>query len=222
MFLLIVTQTLHVVMIIVGIVAAAVFAFLFYRLFIHPALQLKADQESPPPEAGYTLDIILEDPTRFRTIAVGCLDGDIKLRLNGIKEDQLVLKFKKERDLEEYEITVVPGANIFYRAPHAQKIEPLKSSEIFESRELIGHPALFRVAAHVKNNRPLQYVEFELSTQYFINNIGEEKMKFPLTMKRIFPGVDVNSRNKKGLYVFGRFQVEHSDQEEEAAAEAEA
>ncbi len=214
MFLLIVPTGLNILMLVLGLLSASAFVLIVYRMFIRPALMIKADQDSPPPEEGWTYEVLIDDPDRFRQVSVGLLDSDIKLRLQGIREDQLILKFQKERDMEEYEITVQPGTNLFYRPPHGKKIEPLKGTENFESRELIGHPALFRVAASVKNNRPLQYVEFELSTKYVINKIGEEKMMFFFKMSRVFPGVDVNSRSKKGLYMFSRFQVAEDDQDE--------
>lgn len=214
MFLLIVPTGLNILMLVLGLLSASALVFIVYRMFVRPALMIKADQDSPPPEEGWTYEVLIDDPDRFRQVSVGLLDSDIKLRLQGIREDQLILKFQKERDMEEYEITVQPGANLFYRPPHGKKIEPLKSGESFESRELIGHPALFRVAASVKNNRPLQYVEFELSTKYVINKIGEEKMMFFFKMSRVFPGVDVNSRSKKGLYMFSRFQVADDDQDD--------
>ena len=214
MFLLIVPGGLNFVMLLLGIFSLVSTIWILYRLLIRPALMIKADRESPPPEEGWTYESLMDDAKRQRTVSVGLLDSDIKLRLQGIREDQLQLKFRKERELEEYEITVEPGTNLFYRPPHGKKIEPLKHSESFESRELIGHPALFRVAAGVKNNRPLQYVEFELSTRYVINNLGEEKMKFLFTMTRVFPGVDVNSRSKKGLYMFSRFKVADEEHDE--------
>lgn len=215
MFLLIVPGGLNLVMLFLGVTSLVAFVWIVYRLFIRPALMIKADRESPPPEEGWAYEILMDDPMRFRTVSVGLLDSDIKLRLQGIREDQLILKIQKERELEEYEFTVQPGTNLFYRPPHGKKIEILKNNEVFESRELIGHPALFRAAASVKNNRPLQYVEFELSTKYVFNNLGEEKMKFLLTMTRVFPGVDVNSRSKKGLYMFSRFKAAEDDSHDE-------
>jgi hypothetical protein len=32
-------------------------------------------------------------------------------------------------------------------------------------------------------------------------------MKFLLTLKKIFPSLDKNSRNKKGIYTFGRVKL---------------
>jgi len=217
-FAIIVPGILNWIMFLLGAVSFAALILICYRLFVAPALRLKAERDSPPPEEGYALDILLDDQNRRQTITIGQLDGDIKLRLNGIREDQLKFRFEKERELEEYTITVQPGANIFYRPPHARKLEPMKEAEHFESRELIGHPATVRVAASVQHNRPLQYAEFELSTGFVINKIGEEQMRFRLTLTRIFPGVDVSTRNKQGVYGFGRFKVADPDAEEAETA----
>src|SRR5690606_26627421 len=106
------------------------------------------------------------------------LDSDIKTRLAGIKEDHVALRFEKDRETEDYQIAVTSGGAAFWRPPHAKKIEVLKGTELFDSRELIGYPALLRAAANVKDGRALQYVEFELATNFFINRFGEEKMRF--------------------------------------------
>lgn len=216
MMLIVVPAALNLAMLLLGAAAAAAFIAICYHLFVSPALKLKAEQDSPPPREGFVYEVRLDDQRRNRRVSVGLVDSDIKLRLSGIKEDQLVFKFVKERELEEYEITVSPGAQIFWRPPHARKIEPMKDDETFPSRELIGHPALFRVAASVKNNRPLQYAEFELSTSFFINSIGEEQMRFAISLLRVFPGVDSKSRNKKGLFSFSRFKAGQEDAGEAA------
>lgn len=199
-------------MLALGVGSAGAFAFLSYRLFIRPALRVKAERDSPPPEEGWRKEILIDEADRQRRFSIGQLDSDIKLRLAGIKEDQLILQFRKDRGLEEYEITVSPGPNVFYRAPHARKIEPIRSSEVFQSRELIGNNAMFRVAASVKDNRPLQYVEFLLTSRYIISNLGQERMQFELEISRIFPSLDEKSRDKKGIFSFGRFKQEADEE----------
>ncbi len=193
-------------MALIGVGALIGISWIFYMLFVGPARKLKAEQDAPPPQEGYTYEILISDENRQRTVRVGLLDADIKLRLNGIRDDHLQIRFVKERGLQEYQIDLIPGPNVYYRPPHARKIEAMKAAESIESRELIGHPASFRLAASVKNNRALQYVEFELSTRFIINNLGEEVMRFTLALTRIFPGVDIQSRNNRGLYMFSRFR----------------
>ena len=202
-----------------GLLAGLLLLFLLYRLLLEPALHARADIDSPPPEEGRSWEIVL-DQGRTRTITIGQVDSDITTRMQGVKEDHLSIRLDKERELEEYQITISPGGSVFWRPPHSKKTEPLKGTEVIDSREIIGHPLGLRIAAVVRDNRPIQYLEFALSTEYFFNQYGEEKMKFRLTMIRISPGVDVKSRNKKGLYMFGRAETDH-DRETETEGDEE-
>ena len=216
MFLLIVPFFLDLTVFLIGVGALAALSWILYRLIIGPSLQVLAERRGLPPEDGTSIDILLDHNRRTEVISIGQLDSRIKTRMMGIKEDHLVIKFKKEQDLEEYEITVVPGGPVHYRPPHGAKLEAIKGSETFESSELIGHPATFRLAAFVQHNRLLQFIEVELSCSFVINSVGEEKMKFTLTITRIFPSVDRKKPPRKGVYFFGRLQTEESgDMDEE-------
>jgi hypothetical protein len=64
----------------------------------------------------------------------------------------------------------------------------------------------------MQKNRPIHYVEFELSVKFIIDNLGEERMKFFLKINRIYPGVDLKSRDKKGIYSFGRIKTEEKEE----------
>lgn len=211
LFWLIVPEFLDWLILILGLISFIIFILIVYRMFVRPALMVKAEQDAPPPVEGYKFELLIEDIERVQLITIGQLDGKINTRLNGIKEDHLQLKIVKDRGLEEYEFTVQSGGPLQYRRPHARKLDLLKGSETFASRELIGHPALFRVVASMKDNRALQYVEFELSVSYVINNIGEEKMRFTLELTRIYPSLDEDSRDKKGLFSFGRLKRESEE-----------
>ncbi|MCB1138544.1 MAG: hypothetical protein KDK23_07285 [Leptospiraceae bacterium] len=197
-----------------AVVSALFLLYAFFRFIMAPVLHTMQDRNAPPPKEGYIHDIIIDQKERRKSVSVGQLDGTIATRLVGIKEDHLQLYFEKERDLEEYQITVDSGGPVFFRPPHARHLEMLRSREHFESRELIGHPASFRIAAMVRDGRPIQYIEFELSTRFVMNRMGEEKMKFMLELKRVFPGLDPKSRSKKGVFSFSRLKVE----EEKASA----
>ncbi|MBI40531.1 MAG: hypothetical protein CMF59_13100 [Leptospiraceae bacterium] len=199
---------------ILAIASSLFLLFAFFRYILAPVMHTLQDRNAPPPKEGYIQDIIIDQKERRKSVIVGQLDGTIATRLVGIKEDHLRLDFLKERDLEEYQITVESGGPVFFRPPHARHLEMMRGKEVFESRELIGHPASFRIAAMVRDGRPIQYVEFELSTRFVMNRMGEEKMKFLLELKRIFPGLDSKTRNKKGVFSFSRIKVE----EEKASA----
>ena len=59
-----------------------------------------------------------------------------------------------------------------------------------------------------QNNEITESVVYhKLTAKYFITRAGDERMKFLLTLKKIFPSLDKNSRNKKGIYTFGRVKL---------------
>ncbi|MBU43766.1 MAG: hypothetical protein CMN76_11140 [Spirochaetaceae bacterium] len=211
---IVIPTAVDVVLWILAIASTLFLLYAFFRFILAPVLHTMQDRNAPPPKEGFTYEILIDQKERRKQVSVGQLDGHIATRLVGIKEDHLHLAFHKERDLEEYQIAVEPGGPVFFRAPHHKHLEYMRGKETFESRELIGHPAGFRIAAMVRDGRPIQYVEFELSTRFVMNRMGEEKMKFILELKRIFPGLDSKTRNKKGVFSFSRLKVE----EEKASA----
>lgn len=211
--LLVIPAYVHIAFIVFGILCTGALLFAFYKVILVPVFKTMLDRDSPPPKEGSVVELIIEPPSRSRHYHIGQVDAHLPTRMMGIREDHMVIHIVKERDLEEYEITLNPGGPVLYRPPHAKNLEFMKGSETFESRELIGHPAGFRLAANVKDNRALQYVEFEFSTKYFIDNVGEERMKFLLELKRIFPGVDEKARTRTGKYPFGRLKTEESTEE---------
>lgn len=214
MILLMLPAYINYLMLALGILSFGGSLYLVYRIVIGPALQALADLEAPPPTEGYVYDIVIDPKERRKKVSIGQLDGTIRTHMQGIKEDHLVLLFTKDRDLEEYEISVNPGGFLLYRPPHGAKLDFLNHKESFESRELIGHPATFRLGAGVRDKRAFQYVEFELTTKFVINQLGEERMKFLLEVKRIFPGVEKESR-KKGVYGFSRLKVNQESGEKD-------
>ncbi len=209
--LLIVSGFLNYVFGILGIISFAILVYIIYLIILIPTFRALAEKESQPPREGDVFEIIMDDETRSRLFSIGLLDADVRTQIQGIKEDHLVLKFHKEKDMEEYEVIVVPNGDVYYRRPHAAKLEHLKEPDRFESSELIGHPTTFRLAAVVQHGRALQYLEFELSCDFFINRLGVEKLKFLLTLKKIYPGVDRLKPVKKGIYRFARQRSEESE-----------
>lgn len=186
-----------------GIIGVLLLTYTVYRVFFWPAFQVMASTTSPPPEVGSVHEIVLRNVRHLR-FHIGLVDADLKLRMKGINEDHLVLDFKRDRKLEEYEILVIPAGTVFIRLPHIKTLERMKGRETIQSHEMIGHSATFRLVAVMQGERPIHYIEFEMSSKYFIDNAGDERMKFILELKRIYPGIDLKSRNKKGIYNFGR------------------
>lgn len=216
--LLVIPAGLNIMAAAVGVIGLAAVAVVFYQLILGPALKAQADRDAPPPEQGAVWEIIVDEKARQRVVSIGQIDSEVQTRMAGIKDDHLVIRFRKERDLEEYEINLTPGGQVFYIAPHSKRTEVMKGPETFASRELIGYPAVMRLAAAVRDARPVQYLEFQLATKYFINQFGTEKMKFILTLKKIIPGIDLKSRDRKGIYSFGRKAAASEESEEGGAA----
>lgn len=203
MSLLITPVGLDVVMAGAGLIGVLVLLYSAFRWILGPAMKVMASATAPPPAPGSTQEIILRNG-RHQRFRIGLVDAEVKMRLKGIVEDHVVLDFKRDRRLEEYEILVIPSGTTFLRHPHSKSLDRMRGTETIESRELIGHPAMLRLVAAMQGERPIHYVEFELSTKYFIDAGGEERMKFLLELKRIHPGIDLKSLTKKGVYNFGR------------------
>ncbi len=195
------------------LISLSVVSYGFYIYIFLPSYKVFSDLQSPPPVEGSQTEVIFDKEKR-KSVSIGCITSQISLRLKGIEDPHIIIEFEKERDLEEYKIFLKPYGNVFYKPPHMSRIEILKSTEIIESKELIGHPAYIRVVALMQKERPLHFVEIELSQKYFINNYGEERMKFFLKINKIYPGVDLQSRNKQGIYSFGRPKMEESEEKE--------
>lgn len=204
-------------MIVLGVLAFAVIGITVYILILQPAREALADTLSPPPREGTEEEILLSTG-RIRSLGIGQVDSDFKTRMQGIKEDHLVVKLRRDPDVESYTITLSPGGPVYYRAPHHKTFELMTKPESFESSELIGHPAVFRLAALVRDHRPVQFVEFQLSNRFYINNSGEEKMKFLLKINKIYPSIDLDSRSKRGVFLFGRLKREGQEETDSAAA----
>jgi len=207
LILLIIPSYLNALVTAAGFLSAVVLCVTLYLMILRPAMAIRADRESPPPEEGSVHEIIVDPSLRTIRLSIGQIDSDYKTRMNGIREDHMVMKFQKDRDLEDYEITLQANGSAQLRIPHSKTMERIQGSEKIQSSELIGDTAVFRLAASAREGRVLQYVEFELAAKYFINRTGEERMKFLLTLKKIFPSLDKTSRNKKGIYLFGRLRV---------------
>lgn len=209
MILLVIPFFLKVAMPIFGLTALGGLLLILYHLVLEPVLGIVGNDRTPPPEAGVVFELIVYDQERVRTISVGQLDSDVLTRMEGIREDHLILKFKKDMDQEEYDVTVIPNGAIYYQAPHTKNLELMDGPEEFASNELIGYPAVFRlVAAMTRDFRPTQCIDFELSTKYIIDSSGADKMQFSLELKNIHPGVDVESGNRRGIYRFGQQRQE--------------
>lgn len=189
-------------------------AYGFYLYVYIPSYKIYMDLQSPPPQEGTQMEIVLQPNQKRKVITIGSITTTIPLRLKGIEDLHAELIIEKEKGIEEYKIIIKPMAKnkVLWKAPHVKNMILLNDVDTIQSSELIGHPAYLRIVALMQNNRPIHYVEFELSMKYFIDNIGEERIKFFLKINKIYPGIDLKSRDKKGIYSFGRLKTEEKEE----------
>ena len=199
--LLIVSAFLDYLVILLAFLSVGSLSFISFRMFVKPALKLQAIEKAPPSE-GHSESIIFKVHENVRSFSIGQLDGDISLRLKGIREHHLDIKIRREPGQEIYDIFLDADGIVYLRTPHTRQLERIKKKANFNSAELIGHSADFRLAAKLFENRALHYVDMELSCEYFVNKAGLEQIKFILKMLEVKPPVDMNSRSKKGIYSF--------------------
>ena len=189
------------VMLCLGILSVSAFVGLSYKLFVTPARKIRNLRLAPPVE-GYEYPIIFHKHQTLYMLRIGLLYSDINLRLRGIKENHLIIKIRKEPDLEEYDFMLNPNGVVFLQAPHTRHKEHMKGRDRFSSSELIGNSAKITLAAALIEGRPARLIEFELLSDYFYNSDNIEQMKFTLCVTKIAPKVDLDSRDKKGIYSF--------------------
>ena len=199
--LLVVSAFLDYLAILLAFLSAGSLAFISFRLFIQPALKIRT-RKGRPPSPGHSEAIIFKVHENVRIFSIGQLFGDLNLRLKGIREKHLVIKLHREPGQEIYDLFIEASGIVYMRAPHTRQFERLKGKANFSNAELIGHTASFRLTAKLLDGRPLHYVEMELACEYFVNRGGLEQMKFILNILEVKPPVDLNSRNKKGIYAF--------------------
>lgn len=88
----------------------------------------------------------------------------------------------------------------------------MESAEKLDSYEVIGKNADFRISDKVVKERMIQYFEISLSSEFFINNFGKERMRFIFTITKIHPGLNRRTPVKKGLYGFGKEEKEEPEE----------
>ncbi|TGM59956.1 hypothetical protein [Leptospira adleri] len=211
---LIYTVGLDILLILVGLAAFAGLAFLFFQEIIYPALKKQNSGAGTPPEEGDRFVLVVSESQRNVRFSVGQKSGDIRTFCNAISDDHIVFNFKKAKESEDYEIQIMRNAPVLFKPPAMPTFSRMDSTEKLDSYEVIGKKADFRISDKVNKERMTQYFEISLSSEFFINNFGKERMRFIFTVSRIHPGLNRRTPIKKGLYTFGKEERAGGDEEE--------
>jgi len=175
-----------------------------YQQFIFPIVSRKDSDRFIPVQTGDHYDLVVDEVSRFGQFSIGCKSGQLATRCNAISEDHLIFQFKKSKDSEDYAITVLRNAPTFYKPPRMEIYSKMESREIFDSYEIIGHPAEFRISDKIIKERMVNFIEIALSSSFYFNKLGKERMKFTFTVGKIQPGINRKVRFRDETYAFGK------------------
>jgi len=179
--------------------------------FILPIIRMKSLELPNPISVGDSYDLVVNEIERIAHFAIGKKIGNIQTLTKAITEDHLVFHFKKARDSEDYDISIQKNGLVLYKPPRMDIYSKMDSKETLESNEIIGHTADFRLSDKVVKERMINFVEISMSSSFFFNKSGNERMKFTFTITKIQPGLNRAKRNREGTFDWG--QEEGSDED---------
>ncbi|TGK13845.1 hypothetical protein EHO60_00350 [Leptospira fletcheri] len=195
-------------LIVLAIVSFVGMAFFFYWEVFRPYSAKMRPGQMEPPEEGDFAEIVVPESTRYYKFTVGQSYGDIVTLCKSIQDEHLVFVLKKGKETEDYDIFIHRNGPVLVKPPRMQFFTKMESEEKLESHEIIGQTAFFRISDKINRERMTQYFEIGLTSSFFINKMGKERMKFIFTVQKIHPGLALRSRDKKGIYSFGKERSE--------------
>ncbi|EMK21479.1 hypothetical protein [Leptospira kirschneri] len=213
MFLgLIYTVGLDIFLILTGSAAFLGLCFLFFKEVIYPAIKKGSAGIGTPPEEGDRFLLVVPESQRNVRFSVGQTSGNIRTYCNTISDNHLIFNLKKAKDSEDYEIQILRNSAVLFKPPGMPTFSKMESTEKLDSYEVIGKSADFRISDKVVKERMTQYFEIGLSSEFFINNFGKERMRFIFTITKIHPGLNRKTPIKKGLFAFGKEEREEPEE----------
>ncbi|TGK04092.1 hypothetical protein EHQ53_02800 [Leptospira langatensis] len=199
-----------------GLLSAIAFlgmGFFVYWEILRPYAAKTRPGQLLPPDEGDTFEVVVPESTRIYRFSVGQKFGNISTFSKAIQDDHIVFVIKKGKDSEDYDILINRSGPVLMKPPRMQYFAKMESNEKLESHEIIGQTASFRISDKITKDRMTQYFEIGLTSNFFMNKMGKERMRFVFSVQKIHPGIALSSKDKKGLYSFGK---ERSSYEEEA------
>ena len=186
---------------------------IIYLQLIHPFLAKRESEFYEPPHEGKQYTILVDEMTRTYRFKVGQRTGNLATRCSAISEDHLDFNFKKSRDSEDYDILIKKNGNTLFRAPRTEHYTKMESEEKIASYEIIGHTCQFRISDSLTKDRMINYIELTLSSEFFFNKMGKERLRFHLTVSSIVPGINTSVKNRNRVYPFGKPRGEAKEED---------
>ncbi len=182
--------------------------YVIYKQFLFPILSRKESDRFIPVQVGDKFDYVVDEISRNGQFLVGCRTGNLPTRCQAISEDHLIFQFKKARDTEDYTIHVLKNGSTFFRPPRMEIFEKMEQKESFESYEIIGHSTDFRISDKIVKDRMINFIELSLSSSFYFNKVGKERMRFTITVQKIQPGINRKLKSREDTYPFGKEEGE--------------
>ncbi|TGK38963.1 hypothetical protein [Leptospira andrefontaineae] len=196
---------------VLSLIAVSGMGFFFYWEVLRPYAAKTRPGQMDPPEEGDVYEIVVPESTRIYKFSVGQVYGDIPTLCKSIQDDHLVFILKKGKDTEDYDILINRSGPAIMKPPRMQYFSKMESQEKLESHEIIGQTASFRISDKIIKDRMTQYFEIGITSNFFMNKLGKERMRFVFSVQKIHPGLATRSRDKKGLYSFGKERSSEED-----------
>lgn len=193
----------------------AAFGYIIYIEFLVPYIVLKSAQIEPPPKEGSEFEFVMNELERTANYLVGRVASNFNTKCTNISEGHLVFQFKKARDSEEYEIIIKKGGPVLVKPPRMKVYSKMESSLKLESHEVIGKTIDFRISDSILKERMTSYIEFQMTSKFFVNSKGAERMKFVFRITKIHPGMKYK-KNDKHIYSLNKAMFKEEDVVEEA------
>lgn len=179
-----------------------------------PYMRLKALELPDPISVGDSFSFVVEETARQSSFSIGKKTGNLRTLCSAIQEDHLVFEIKKNRDNEEYSLTIIKNGPTLFKPPRMDTYTKMDSREKMEGYEIIGHSADFRISDKIIKERMVNFIEIRLSTSFFYNRSGKERMKFSFTILKIMPGLERSKRERDGSFGWGQEENDANDSEE--------
>lgn len=193
----------------------AVFGYIIYIEFIVPYITLISAQIEPPPKEGSEFEFVMGESERSTNYMIGRIGSNLNTKCTNISEGHLVFQFKKARDSEEYEITIKKGGAVLVKPPRMNVYSKMESSLKLESHEVIGKTVDFRISDSMVKERMTSYIELQMTSKFFVNSKGVERMKFIFKITKIHPGMKFKKNNQHS-YSLNKAMFKDDDAIEEA------
>ena len=195
--------------------------YIIFIEFVRPYFALKAEGETPPPQVDDKYELVVKESERMSVFSVGQMSGDLITKCVAISEDHLIFQFKKAGLGDAFDIIIKRNGPTLFKPPRMDYFLKMDGTERLEGHEIIGKSAFFRISDNIIKDRMTNYIEISLTTNYFIDQRGREKVKFVFTITKVQPSINLKTRNRKGLYSFSRSLTTREKDEAKIAAEAE-